>query len=59
MFLLCLLFAASYAHAQVRSATIPGTVTDAGGAMVVDAQVTVTDTATNESHSTKTMRSGH
>jgi hypothetical protein len=57
-FLLCLLFTASYVHAQVRSATITGTVTDASGAVVPDAQVTVTDTATNESVSTKTTSSG-
>jgi hypothetical protein len=56
--LVCLLFLASSLHAQVRSGTITGTVTDSSGAVVADAQVTVVDTDTNESYSTKTTSAG-
>ncbi len=44
--------------AQIRSATITGIVTDPKGAVVVDAQVTVTDTAKHVEYTTKTTASG-
>jgi hypothetical protein len=45
--LLCCVGAAGIAHAQIRSATITGTVTDSTGAVIPGAQVTITDQATN------------
>jgi Carboxypeptidase regulatory-like domain len=43
---------------QARSRTITGSVEDSSGATVTDANVTVTDTGTNISYSTKTTQSG-
>ena len=50
--------AAMSLHAQVRSGTITGLVTDANGAVVVDAQVMATDTDTHETYTTKTTETG-
>ena len=55
VFLLC---GASGLNAQIRSGTITGTVTDQKDAAVVDAQVTVTNTATHVSYATKTTQTG-
>ena len=54
----CLLFFTPLVHAQVRSGTITGLVTDPKGAVVVDAQVTVTNTATRVEYTTKTTTAG-
>jgi hypothetical protein len=43
---------------QIRSGIITGSVEDSSGATVTDANVTVTDTGTNISYSTKTTQSG-
>src|SRR5580698_6675232 len=56
--LACSLFVAPHAYAQIRSATITGIVTDPKGAVVVDAQVTVTNTATRVEYTTKTTAAG-
>ena len=56
--LLCLLLAAPDAWAQIRSATITGTVTDATGAVVPNADIIVTETATNVSYPSKTDGEG-
>ena len=52
------LFAGGLAYGQIRSATITGTVTDAAGAMVPRAQVTVTEQETAISYKTVTTESG-
>jgi hypothetical protein len=57
VFVLLLLIGSSL-FAQVRSGTITGKVTDPNGAVVVNAQVTVTDSDTNVSYSTKTASTG-
>ncbi len=56
--LLCLLILVPRLCAQIRSGTITGIVTDPRGAVVVDAQVTVTNTATHVAYTTKTTASG-
>ncbi|MBT9332434.1 TonB-dependent receptor [Paracidobacterium acidisoli] len=56
--ILCLLLTAPFVQAQIRSGTITGSVTDPSGAIVVDAGVTVTDTGTNATYTTKTTSSG-
>lgn len=48
-----LLCAAIPAWAQIRSAAITGTVTDSTGAVVTNADIKITDTATNVSYPTK------
>jgi trimeric autotransporter adhesin len=54
-----LLFCAALSlKAQIRSGTITGIVTDQKGAVVVDAQVTVTNGATHVSYTTKTTQAG-
>ena len=52
------LFAVGLAYGQIRSATITGSVTDAAGAMVPRAQVTVTEQETAISYKTVTTESG-
>ncbi len=55
---LCL--AGGYAHAQNSGqGTVSGTVTDPSGAVVVGAEVTVTNSATNVSHSRVTNSTGY
>jgi hypothetical protein len=56
--LLCLFLAAPRAWAQVRSATITGLVTDPTGAVIPDADVVVTATATSVSYPSKTDHVG-
>ncbi|MEO8051391.1 MAG: carboxypeptidase-like regulatory domain-containing protein, partial [Acidobacteriota bacterium] len=51
----CLFAAVNWASAQVNTADILGTVTDAGGAVIPNVKVTATNTATNI---TKTTTSG-
>ena len=53
-----LLFCVSSAHGQVTTADVVGTVTDASGAVVPGATVTITNTGTNVSQSTTTSGSG-
>ena len=55
VFMLC---AAMSLHAQLRSSTITGTVTDATGAVVPNAAIIVTETATNVSYPSKTNGEG-
>src|SRR6185312_9362372 len=55
---LCLLMAANWASAQVNTADILGTVTDAGGAVIPNVKVTVTNTATNETKTATTNATG-
>jgi outer membrane receptor protein involved in Fe transport len=55
---LCLLMAANWASAQVNTADILGTVTDAGGAVIPNVKVTVVNTATNETKTTTTNSTG-
>jgi hypothetical protein len=59
VFFLLFLTAGKTIHSQVTSATIHGTVTDASGAVVPDAKVTVTNTATNISTVTTTNKNGY
>ncbi len=56
--LLMMMLGASLVQAQIRSATIAGTVTDAAGAVVPNADVVVTEQATNISTPTKTTAAG-
>jgi hypothetical protein len=55
---LCLFMAANWASAQVNTADILGTVTDAGGAVIPNVKVTVTNTATNDVKTVTTNASG-
>src|ERR687888_535307 len=56
---LFLLLSSAVLYAQGGAVgTILGTVTDSSGAVVADADVTVTNVATNVAHSTKTTGSG-
>jgi Carboxypeptidase regulatory-like domain len=55
---LCLLLLAPSSLAQVRSGTITGLTTDPNGAVVVGADVTVINTGTHETSSTKTTGTG-
>src|SRR5690349_14702693 len=57
-FLLFNLLWASIAYAQIRSATIAGTVTDAEGAVIPNAEVVVTEQSTNVSTPTKSTAAG-
>jgi hypothetical protein len=56
--LLCSLLIASGLHAQIRSATITGSVKDSTGALVPDAKVVVTNTGTNAGYTATTAQSG-
>jgi len=56
--LLCLLLSAFAAFSQIRSGTITGAVVDPSNAAVPDAQVTITNTGTNISNSTRTTQAG-
>ncbi|GAA3751376.1 TonB-dependent receptor [Terriglobus aquaticus] len=56
--LLSLVMLGGIAHAQGTTGVISGTVTDAGGAVVPGAQVTVTQTETNESRTVTSSGSG-
>jgi len=56
--LLGLLFITPDANAQIRSGTITGLAKDPTGAVIVDADVTVTNTGTHETSSTKTTDTG-
>jgi outer membrane receptor protein involved in Fe transport len=55
---LCLFMVANWASAQVNTADILGTVTDAGGAVIPNVKVTVVNTATNETKTTTTNSTG-
>jgi hypothetical protein len=55
---LCLTLLTATGNAQIRSGTITGSAQDASGAVVTDADVTVTNTATNVSYATKTNQAG-
>src|SRR6185295_261926 len=55
---MCLFMAANWASAQVNTADVLGTVTDAGGAVIPNVKVTVTNTATNDTKTTTTSSSG-
>ena len=57
VFLLVLL-TADAAYCQIRSSSITGIVSDASGAVIVGAQVTVTELQTAISNSTKTSEAG-
>ena len=50
--------AANWASAQVNTADILGTVTDAGGAVIPNVKVAVTNTATNDTKTTTTNANG-
>ena len=52
------LLTVSGAMAQIRSGTITGGVTDPSHAAIPDAEVTVTNTATNISNTTRTTQAG-
>src|SRR5690349_11700314 len=58
LMLLWCISAATIAHAQIRSATITGTVTDASGASVPGAQVIITEKETNISTTAVTTEAG-
>jgi hypothetical protein len=55
---MCLFMAANWASAQVNTADILGTVTDAGGAVIPNVKVTVTNTATNDTKTVTTNSTG-
>ena len=55
---LCVFMAANWASAQVNTADILGTVTDAGGAVIPNVKVTVVNTATNETKVATTSSTG-
>ena len=56
--LLCLSLLAATGNAQIRSGTITGSAQDATGAVITDANVTVINSATNVSYTTKTNQAG-
>ena len=55
---LCMVLMTLSAHAQIRSGTITGLVTDQKGAVVVGAQVTVINRGTRATYSTTTTQTG-
>jgi len=56
--LLVMMLGASLAQAQIRSATIAGTVTDSAGAVIPNAEVVVTEQATNVATPSKSTAAG-
>jgi hypothetical protein len=56
--LLCFSLLAAIGNAQIRSGTITGSAMDSSGAAIVDADVTVTNSATNVAYTTKTSGAG-
>ena len=58
-FALLLLLLASVSAAQVEQGTITGSVTDASGAVVPDARVTITNVATGVARETRSAADGH
>src|SRR5689334_5265032 len=58
-FIILLLCAAISSYAQAVNATLLGTVTDASGATVANAKVTITDLNTNAAHNGQTNESGN
>jgi hypothetical protein len=56
--LLCFSLITAIGNAQIRSGTITGSAQDSSGAAIVDADVTVTNSATNVSYTTKTNGAG-
>jgi len=55
---LCLFMAVNWASAQVNTADVLGTVTDAGGAVIPNVKVTLVNTATNDTKTTTTGSNG-
>ena len=55
---MCLFVAANWASAQVNTADILVTVTDAGGAVIPNVKVTITNTATNDTKIVNTNSTG-
>jgi hypothetical protein len=55
---ICLLLCVPKGHSQIRSGTITGSVKDPSGAIVADADITVTDSDTNTAYQTKSTESG-
>ena len=55
---LCYSLLAAIGNAQIRSGTITGSAQDPSGAVITDADVTVTNSATNVSYTTKTNEAG-
>lgn len=58
VWLCCMVLGLASAHAQVVTADMVGSVTDATGAVVPNASVTVRNTGTNEVHTVKSSDSG-
>src|SRR5665213_3397332 len=56
--MLCIAFAATTASAQLSTATMFGTVTDASGAAIPKATVTITQTDTNDTRTVVTNGDG-
>src|SRR5580704_8886594 len=56
--LFCSLLLAPGTYSQIRSGTITGAVLDPSGSVVPDAEVTVKNTGTNASYTTKTTAAG-
>src|SRR5580692_286385 len=55
---MCLFMAASWGSAQVNTADVLGTVTDAGGAVIPNVKITVQNTATNDTKTVNTSSTG-
>ena len=59
LILLLLCLACAFAYAQAVTATLLGTVSDASGAVVSDAQVTINETTTGVSHTGRSNSRGN